>query len=143
MSASIGVSRREAGPRGRHRGAALVIALVAMTIVAAVLVLLARHSVIERRGLQRDSWQVQAAWLAESALDRAAARLAADRGYSGETWNLSADDLGTGRTALVEIDVHKVENDAGRRAVRVRADYSDDPQQRVRLTKQIIVEIEP
>lgn len=142
MSASIG-RRREAGPRGRHRGAALVIALVAMTIVAAVLVLLARQSVIERRTLQRDSWQAQAAWLAESALDRAAARLAADREYTGETWNLSADDLGTGRAAVVTIDVQEVENDAGRRAVRVRADYPNDSQQRVRQTKQFVVEIEP
>lgn len=143
MSASIGTWWRKAGPRGRHRGAALVIALVAMTIVAAVLVLLARQSVIERRGLQRDSWQAQAAWLAESALDRAAARLAADRDYAGETWNLSADDLGTGRAAVVTIDVQEVENEAGRRVVRVRADYPDDPQQRVRQTEQIVVEIEP
>lgn len=142
MSARIG-RRRDAGFLGRHEGAALVIALVAMTIVAAVLVLLARQSVIERRTLQRDSWQAQAAWLAESALDRAAARLAADREYAGETWNLSADDLGTGRAAVVTIDVQEVENDAGRRAVRVRADYPNDSQQRVRQTKQIVVEIEP
>ncbi len=133
----------ESRPQGPASSATLVIALVAMTIVAAVLVLLARQSVIERRGLQRDSWQAQAAWLAESALDRAAARLAADRDYAGETWNLSADDLGTGRAAVVTIDVQEVENDAGRRVVRVRADYPDDPQQRVRQTEQIVVEIEP
>jgi type II secretory pathway component PulK len=131
--------RRAAG----RTAAALVIALVALAIIGVLLVLLARQSALERRALEQDVWRAQAGWLAESALDRAAERLAADPAYRGETWNLSADDLESGRAAVVVIEVEEIEGNVRGRRVVVRADYPDDPHKRVRETKQVVLEIEP
>ena len=64
-----------------RRGAVLLVALVAIAVASVVFTSLLRLSVAERRRVQTEAWQVQAAWLAESGLERAAARLDADAAY--------------------------------------------------------------
>ena len=84
---------------------------------------------------------MQAAWLAESALQRAAGRLAIDDTYTGETWTIPAEELTGTDGGLVVIEVAAVPNDPSRREVRVRADYPNHPQHRARQSRQTIVQL--
>jgi hypothetical protein len=86
--------------------------------------------------------QVQAAWLAESGLERAAWRLAAEADYAGETWALSADQLAAADPAVVQIRVETMPEQPHRRVVHVQADYPDHPQHRARESKQAVVELD-
>ena len=87
--------------------------------------------------------QTQADWLAESGIECAAARLAADPKYRGETWNVSAAELGGRDDGTVAIRVEDLPGRPGSRAIRVEADYATDPAQRTRLGQTAIIELPP
>ncbi len=123
----------------RRRGAVLIVAIVCVIVGSAVFLSILKMTAVGRNVLQSESRRIQAAWLAESGLQRAAARLAADADYAGETWNVSAAQLSSTDPAKVRIDVEPVAEHAHRRLVRVRADYPDDPHYRVRYAKQTVV----
>ena len=125
----------------RRRGAVLVMVLVCAMVALAILVSLVKLAAAGRRMVDQQSWQVQAVWLAESGLERAAWRLAADADYKGETWTLPADQLAAADAAVVQIRVETIPEQPNRRLVRVRADYPDHPTNRVRLSKQAVVEL--
>jgi len=139
-------TKREHGTRRFRRGAVLIVVLACLAVTLLVMVSLLRLAAAERSQMQVGAWQAQARWLAESALERAAARLAADPKYNGETWSLAAEALGGRDGAVVKIEVVKikVETPTGqpaRRLVRVQADYPDHPHLRVRQSRQLAVEI--
>ena len=75
------------------------------------------------------------------AVQRARARLAAETNYRGETWNISPRDLGGRDGATIAIRVDDVPGQPDRRAVHVRADYPDDPDQRARQDRSVIVTV--
>jgi len=125
----------------RRRGAVLLVAVVSIAVASVIFLSVLRLSVAQRNRAEAQAWQVQAAWLAESALERAAARLADDPDYQGETWSLSADDLGTRHGAVVTIRAETILERKQRRLIRVQADYPDRPQRRARRSKQIVVEV--
>ncbi|HUT93389.1 MAG TPA: hypothetical protein VMY37_28255 [Thermoguttaceae bacterium] len=125
----------------RRRGAVLLVAIVCIAVASVIFLSILRLSVAERTRVEVEAWQVQAAWLAESALERAAARLADDPDYEGETWSLSAEDLGTRDGAAVTIRAETIPEQKQRRLIRVEADYPDHPQHRARHSKQIVVEV--
>lgn len=128
---------------GRRRGivaAALVVALFVLILLAGGLlrVAWARHS--ERRAAER---RLQAEWLAESGLDRAAARLAADRDYRGETWAVPPEDLGGRDAGAVRIEVRPVPDRPDLRTIRARADYPTDEARRARRTRELTITLVP
>ena len=126
--------------RSRHsrRGMtviAVLMCLVVLTLIGAALLKLG----LARRQFNRDlEKRLQAEWLVESGLDRALARIATEGDYKGETWRLSAADLGLpeadGRksrqtkadraAAVVTIAVDRPEAKAVRRHVRVQCGLS-------------------
>ena len=114
----------------------MVIALMAGSLIRLGLARRARIRTEER------TWQAE--WLAESGLERAAARLAADRDYRGETWEPSAEELGgpwSGRV-LIEIEPEReTDNPDGPPTfhVRARADYPFNALPRARRTRAITV----
>lgn len=122
-----------------RRGAILLVILVCFALAAAMFVVLARLAVTARRVAETQQWAVQAQWLAEAGLDRAAARLQQQADYSGETWKISASELGGAHAAVVKIRVDGVADLAAHR-VFVEADYPDDPVHRSRCTKEIVME---
>ncbi|NQU24752.1 MAG: hypothetical protein HQ567_26005 [Candidatus Nealsonbacteria bacterium] len=122
-----------------RRGAVLIAVIVCVVVGSAVFLSILKMTAAGRNVLQSESQRIQAEWLAESALQRAAARLAADPDYAGETWNVSAVGLSMPQSAKVRIDVEPVAGRADRRLVRVRADYPDHPHYRVRYEKQTVV----
>jgi type II secretory pathway component PulK len=90
----------------RPRGLASVAVLIALIIIVMICSGLLKVAFARRATVKAEERRLQAAWLAESGLDRASARLRASGDYSGETWNILADDLGgrgTG-TVLIQVD---------------------------------------
>jgi Tfp pilus assembly protein PilV len=115
----------------------LVGMVVATTIFLAVLRLIA----VQRQSVDLQFRQIQAGWLAESAVQRAGARLSAETNYRGETWNISSQDIGGRDGAAIAIRVEDVAGKPDRRKVHVEADYPDDPFQRARQVREVIVPI--
>jgi type II secretory pathway component PulK len=112
----------------RKRGAALVVLIVSLAIAATLGVSLLRLAAIQRRSLEIHEWQAQAEWLAESGLERAAARLAADPAYHGETWTIPAEEEKGDRSVVlsggeVTIRVEPVAGQEDRRRILIEADY--------------------
>ncbi len=108
----------------QHRGAALVVAIVCVSIAGAVMLGIVRIAAQAYREVGLEERQAQARWILESGVDRAAARLAADREYSGEKWLLTAEMIGGRYPGEVRIEVDPIEGEADGRQVRVVADYT-------------------
>ncbi len=128
---------------GRRRGfvaAAVVVVLFVLVLLGGGLlrVVWLRHS--DLRAAER---RLQAEWLAESGLDRASARLAADPNYPGETWTIPAERLGGRDAATVLIEVRPSPGHADRRVVRARADYPTAEPRRARQSREITVVLRP
>ena len=132
------MNRRNAHNR---RGAAVILALVCLTMAAMLMAVMARVALTTSQQARDEGRRLQAAWLVESGLQRAGAQLAADSDYAGETWTIPASVLGTGHDAVVLIEVRASDAEPQQRTVRVRADYPDDPVHRVRKSKQLVVEL--
>src|SRR5688500_5327084 len=113
--------------RRTRRAASLFIALTALMVVTLVGAQLLRSLSRSQRQSKDHAHALQAQWLADSGLARAAARLNADGNYSGETWQPVIADV-AGR---VEIVVVKDEQDPSRRRIRVVAAFPNDPIWRV------------
>ena len=134
----------------RRRGAMAVVALVCVAVMSIVMMVMLRRAVGEWKMVQLEVRQVQCRWLAESALDRTAARLAADPKYAGETWKIPArsltghDDPAAGNAgAAVKIEVSTPPDQPSRRVVRVQADWPADSPLRARVSKQATIELSP
>jgi Tfp pilus assembly protein PilV len=117
----------------------LLFVLAVIAIATVRMVALARTMVSARQELQIQEWQLQAGWLAQAGLQRAAARLRERSDYAGETWKVSAEEMGGSDGAVVRIEVDKLAGEPGRRRVRVVADYPDSPQHRARESREAIV----
>lgn len=143
MSTQLRKSHVRRRPAGRPRGAALVVAIVCLAIASMLLVSVARLTVIRCGAARDEQWRVQACWLANSALDRAAARLRVDPQYRGETWKIPAESLGGASAGVVRIEVEAIASRADARRVRVVADYPDHPQLRAQETEETVIEITP
>ena len=89
----------------KRGGGALVVALVTLAVIMLLSAAVLRSLVAARRQSLQSVKVLQASWLAESALERATARFAADPAYSGETWevDLASNDEHSA-TAVVKIE---------------------------------------
>lgn len=121
---------RLARPRSPRRGGALIIALVLLTVASLLGVVVVRSVIAHARQLQRTPWRLQAEALVEAGLNRAAAQLATSPAYAGETWRITAADLGDRFEARVDIR----RDSAG---LTVTVLYPDRLTDRVQLTRTI------
>ncbi len=139
-----GLDQRAGRLAAPHRGVIVVIALACVAAASVVMMLAARRALDEWKLVRAETQRIQCRWLAESAVERAAARLASDPKYAGEIWKIPASVL-TGREdgerAAVAIEVDATAKDAGRRVVRVRADWPENAPARTRVSKQVTIEI--
>jgi len=119
----------------------LLVALVVVAVASMVFLSVLKSANAQRQRLQTELWRVQAAWLAESGLERAAARLATQPDYPGESWSVPAEQLGGPLAAAVRIRVEAAPAKAKDRVVRVEADYPDHPQDRVRESRQTVIRV--
>jgi hypothetical protein len=136
---TLALSRRE---RGRRRGAVLIVILVCLTLATMLLLLLAQAAATEHRASQRHLWTAQAQWIVEAAVERAAARLAADPKYTGETWTITSDELAGDCGGRAKITVEPQGGSATDAfTVRVAVDYPDDPTHRCHRQHATVVEL--
>jgi hypothetical protein len=96
-------------------------------------------AVNRHRQLVRQEQDLQAVWLAESAAARAAARLRVDPGYAGENWSVPAHELGGRGSGKAIVVVDEVGGDE--RRLTIEAFYPDDPVERTRVVREIVVVI--
>jgi Tfp pilus assembly protein PilX len=125
--------------RAPRHAAALLIVIVCLGVATVLFLAMMKVILVQKRVLDAKWRQAQAARLADSAIERAAARLAADPAYQGETWNLSADDLTQPDSAVVTIHVEPIASQPERRLVRVQADYPDHPHLRARQEREATI----
>ena len=125
--------------RRQSRGLTVVAVLVCLIIITIMAGALLRVGLAQRERANAQEHRLQAEWLAESGIQRAIARLAADPGYTGETWEVPARDLDSD-DALVTITIEPARGVARGRAVRVQADYPRDPNRRARHSRVIDIE---
>jgi type II secretory pathway pseudopilin PulG len=131
-------------PLRQRRDGFILIALMVFIAVAMMLALAwLKTAALERRTFRTLQQRAQAEWLVESAIDRAAARLAANPDYEGETWKLSQADMGGLDAGEALITVETVAENQNVRRVSVQADYPIDIQRRNRRTKSINIPIAP
>jgi hypothetical protein len=131
-----------AGEGNCRRGVVLVVVLVCLMVAAALFVLVVKQAASEHQVIDADYRGLQAAWLAEAGVERAAARLVAQADYAGETWTIPAAELAADEGAVVRIEVKTIAGRPEQRSVRVEADYPDTPNHRRRQVKQIVVDRE-
>ena len=127
-------SRKTCPPR--QRAFMLIGVLVSLTLV--MVLFAAWIKTIARAGeqLRAQQYRLQAEYLAESALGRAAAQLAANPRYAGETWRPTVRGAGADRTGSVTIEIVAAPDRAGR-LLRVVADYPERGIDRARRSKEI------
>lgn len=124
-----------------RRGLIAVIFLVVLLLVSLTMASLVRAMLTQRELVRSGSIRVQADWLAQSALNRAAARLKAEPAWSGETWNLTAEELRQTNAAAITIEVRKDESRSTRRQVRVTVVSPPEGPPRVRLQRTYAVDL--
>jgi len=127
--------------RGKRRGVILILVLACLAIASVLLITGIKLALSLHRAQRTFGWSEQAQWLAESGMERAAAQLAADADYSGETWKISGKDLGGDDAGTVKIEIKPVPEHDNRRQVKVEADFPDDPLYRVRYSKELTLEV--
>ena len=125
------------GPAGTRSGAFLIVAMVCLMLSTALLGTLLKMAVLGRQQAGIAAAGLQADWLAESALDRAAAKLAADAAYKGETWEVPAKELDGRHAGRVVISVRPAMSN--RRAVEVVARFPVEGSESVQRTRRVSV----
>jgi type II secretory pathway component PulK len=128
--------------RRQRRAVAIIAALVTLLIVMLTAAALLRAMLVVHRQSRAFHRELQAQWLAEAALSRAAARLASDPEYTGETWQpqVGPADEPSGRVTIA------VSRPAGRpqqRLIAARAEYPEHESQRSTIHRELSITILP
>jgi hypothetical protein len=124
----------------RRRGVVLLAVMVCVLIAAAVVASLTRGALLAQRQFRARRDQLQAVWLAESAVERAVSRLATDADFRQETWSLGPDELGGRLGGTADIRVTALPD--SRLNIRVTVEYPNHPDHRVRYRRDVTVAIE-
>ncbi len=98
-------------------------------------------AMLHDRQLGYEQMRLQAEWLADSGLSRAASRLALEPGYAGETWKIDPAQLGGFDVGTVVIRIQKDETGAEQRTVIVEAVYPAEGPYQARLTREAMVAV--
>lgn len=129
--------RRATNPCRRH-GVTVIVVLALLAVATTLFGIWARSAIRQERQLRQREFQVQSYRLADAGIGRAIARLAADSDYTGETWNISAEDLGSRHAARVRITTENVAS-GDSALVRVTAEHPADAVYQVRHTAEASV----
>lgn len=110
-------------PLRARRGVALMLVLATMFVVALVAMALLRAVVLQQRQVRREADRLQAGWLAESGVLRAAAALDRSADYPGQSWRVAVDPRDASREGLVVIAVRSVPDQPAERVIDVEARF--------------------
>lgn len=132
-----------------RRGSIFPIFLISLILVAATAAVLVRTTLAQRSLVRTEELRLQADWLVHSAAARAAANLASDPAYPGETWPVLAGELEQKHGATVEIAVSTIDDNPTRRdlspksnrQVDITVNYPPEGNPRVRLSRKVFVKV--
>lgn len=124
----------------RNNGFVLLGVLVCLAVAGMLCAVFLRTVSTGRNRAERLERARQSDWLAESAIERAVARLRTDPSYAGESWRVSAEQLGGSRPGVVSIVVRRDEA-PDRFEIEVVADFPDGTMHRKRTSKTIAAAI--
>jgi len=119
-------------------GGTAFIAIVCLLLVGFFAAAVLKVVVARRDALGSERGRLQADWLVEAGLERAAARLANDPDYAGETWSIPPERL-RGRSATVTIHVDTSEDHNELRSIEVRAETPADGERRAKRGKTFLI----
>jgi type II secretory pathway component PulK len=123
-----------------RRGILILAVLACLTLVTILAGVWLRMLTLERQQARSQQFSLQAEYLADSAMRRATAKLAANGDYRGETWEPSADELGLAIPAKVTIEVETDKDDPQGRSIRISAELAGKgPNQALRRKQQTIL----
>ncbi len=126
--------------RPQRRGLALLMAIACVAMLVLVFGSLMKLGFAGRAQVRSEERRLRAAWLAESGLERAWAKLSTDPDYRGESWELSAETLDGKDAAIVRIVVEPRGDDL---RVTSRADYPHKSTTRARQTRTAFFPLAP
>lgn len=117
-------------------GMALFWTLGLLTVLMAVVAILTQTFISAQRASRHREQRLQADLLAESALARAAARLADNTDYQGEQWTLDSQTHGLAYPADIKITLKPVAQQPSLRHTEILVTYGIDREQSVVVEKQ-------
>jgi type II secretory pathway component PulK len=106
----------------RRSGAAVVVVLAVFAVTMILAGVWTRQLISENRSQRLAADRMQARWLAEAGVRRAAAQLMDDENYDGQQWHVAAEELGGAHPAMVQIRVEAGES-SGQFKLIARARY--------------------
>jgi Tfp pilus assembly protein PilX len=123
-----------------RRGGALVVAMVTLLVVTLIAGSVVRSLVASHRQARQHEGELQAQWLADAALVRAAAQLSRDADYERETWRPAMSDASApeeGGVAIIRVE--QVDAQPGQRRLIVEARYPDHEWRRVSVRRELLI----
>ena len=124
-----------------RRGAVLAVLIMSLAVAGVLAAGVARMFAARRQLQTKQEQHLQAALLAEAGIARAAAQLANDPNFTGETWAISADELGGERRAQVQLTIAAVDGSPAERRIVSQAALGDDAETVVKYTREATMEI--
>ncbi len=124
--------------RRSNAGFVLAFVLVCIAVTTVALTAMLSRTSLGIRHLRQRQTQLQGRLLTASAVELAMVRLRTDADYSGETWSLSADDIGNGFSGKATISVQPADGPATR-LITVVTVYPESELSAVRHESQVIV----
>ena len=122
-ASSHGRQATRSGRTARRSGVVLVAALVCIAIALMLAAVLAHAALLHQRQADLAAAEQQSFWLAEAAVQRAVGKLRASPDYTGETWEIPADALGSQAAGVVIIQVTKTSEPRAGWQIRAESHY--------------------
>jgi hypothetical protein len=123
----------------RRHGVVLAATLVCVVIAIMLAAALTKATLLQYRQVQGSDCQQQSFWLAESGVQRAVHHLHASADYPGETWEVSAETLGSDSAGVVVIQVQSTAQPQAGWAVRVESRYPAQALPRAMFIREVFV----
>ncbi len=134
---SIGRSRNR---RHVRRAMLLISLLISLGIVMALVASWMRTIALEQRHVRATADRVQAEYLAASGVQRAAAQLAINPEYAGETWRIDGESLDMRAGASVVIKIASSADNPRSHRVTVEASFPAEGPEPARRTQEVVIE---
>lgn len=120
----------------KRRGAIVLIPMLCLILALAVIGGLLKQTSIELKQLKKEQYLVQANWLANAAAQRAVIELENQKNYTGETWNLSPEQITGTLPGSVKIEIQPSEIKDQSVIIRTIASYPSDSVDQVRVIRE-------
>jgi type II secretory pathway component PulK len=121
----------------RRRGGGLIVALVTLLVVMVMTGAIIRTLITDFRETRQAANELQAQWLADAALARAAIQLQSNSGYTSEIWKPTINDNADADTGVAEIRVERNNESSRPDQLIVSARYPDHPWRRVSVSRSL------